>query len=160
MERMTNKFINKIQKKILELLPEGKINEKGLLLQDSCSELSRLVTSWIKDEEKFSHQIILKGDNVCNTIKSHDIIAHFQNGKVYIIDPTIWQFFPNKKTILLGEYSSLDDAIVAISKEYGGQWQKAEVMDEDMYKEKSDWLAIIKANIDEELMKSKLSNRN
>lgn len=146
---MNKKFIEKIQKKILELLPEEKRQKKTLLLEDSCSELSRLVASWINENDKSSHQVILKGDNVCGTNKSHDILASIKNGKVYLIDPTIWQFFPNEDSILIGEYTSLDEAIAAATKKYGGNWQKSEDLKEISSKEKNELLEIIKDNTKE-----------
>ena len=144
---MNKKYIEKIQKKILELLPEEKRQKRALLLEDSCSELSRLVASWINENDEFSRQAILKGDNVHNTNKSHDILVSIKNGKVYLIDPTIWQFFPNEDSILIGEYTSLDEAIAAATKKYGGHWQKSEDLKKISSKEKNELLEIIKDNI-------------
>jgi len=148
---MDKKYIKKIQKKILELLPEEKRQEKVFLLEDCCSELSRLVASWINENDESSHQAILKGDNVCNTNKSHDILASIKNGKVFLIDPTIGQFFPNENSILIGECSSIDEAITAAAKKYGGHWQKSENLKEISSEEKDKWLRIIKDNIKQNL---------
>ena len=73
--------INKIQNQILDLLPEDYRNQPGILLKDSCSELSRLVASWIKKENKSSRILVLKGTKVCGTKKDHDIlvIINFDN---------------------------------------------------------------------------------
>ena len=154
---MNKKYIEKIQKKILELLPEEKRQKKMLLLEDSCSELSRLAASWMNENDKSSRQAILKGDNVCNTNKSHDILASIKNGKVYLIDPTIWQFFPDENSILIGEYTSLDEAFAAVTKKYSGNWQKSEDLKEISSKEKNELLEIIleiiKDNIKESLNK-------
>lgn len=152
---MDKKYIEKIQKKILELLPEEKRQERALLLDDCCSELSRLVASWIRENYKSSRQIILKGENICNTNKSHDILASIENGKVYLIDPTIWQFFPNEDSILIGEYFSIDEAIAAITRKYGGYWQKSEDLKIISSEEKDEWLKIVKENIKEVLNKSR-----
>lgn len=146
---MTEKFIDKIQKKILELLPKGERQKKALLLVDCCSELSRLVASWINDVDKTSHQVILKGDKVCDTNKSHDIVASIRNDKVYLIDPTIWQFFPDEDSIFIGKFGSLDEAIDAAAIKYGGHWQKSEDLTEISLEEKNKWLNIIKENIEE-----------
>jgi len=148
---MNKKYIEEIQKKILELLPEEKRQNKTLLLEDCCSELSRLVASWINESDESGHQAILKGDNVRNTNKSHDIIASIRNGKVHLIDPTIWQFFPNENSILIGEYTSLDKAVIAAAKKYGGNWQKNEDLREFSSEEKGEWLRIVKENIKEAL---------
>lgn len=147
MNMMNKKYIEGIQKKILALLPEEKLQKKKLLLEDCCSELSRLVASWINENDEYSCQVILKGGNVCSTNKSHDILASIKNGKIYLIDPTIWQFFPNEGSILIGEYTSLDEAIVASAKKYGGHWQKSEIPKKISSEEKDKWLKIVKDNI-------------
>lgn len=144
---MNKKYIEKIQKNIMELLPEGDSQHKAFLLKDCCSELSRLVASWIKENDKSSCQTILKGDNVCDTNKSHDILASVNDGKVYLIDPTIWQFFPDEDLMLIGEYASLDEAIDAAAKKYGGQWQESENLKQSSPDDKENWLKIIKENI-------------
>lgn len=146
---MNQQHIERIQKRILKLLPEEKREKKALLLGDCCSELSRLVAVWIREDDKSSCQTILKGDNVCNTSKSHDILANIKNGKVYVIDPTIWQFFPNEDSILIGEYPSIGEAIAAAVKKYGGQWQKSEDLQEIAARENDEWLRIVKENIQE-----------
>ena len=133
MNIMNKKIIEKIQKKILELLPEGKHLEKALLLADCCSELSCLVACWLNELDEFNYHIILKGDKVCNTDKSHDILASTQSDKVYLIDPTIWQFFPNENSILIGEYSTLNEAIAATTKKYGGHWHESEELSRNSY---------------------------
>jgi len=148
---MDNKYIEEIQKKILELLPEEKRWEKRFLLGDCCSELSRLVASWINENNKYDHQVILKGDDVCKTNKSHDIVASIKNGKVYLIDPTIWQFFPDENSIFVGEYCTLGEAIDAAAKKYGGYWQKSEDLEEISSEEKNKLLGIVKKNIKETL---------
>lgn len=150
---MDKKYIKKIQKKILELLPEDKYQEKALLLEDCCSELSRLIASWINENDEFDRQVILKGDNVCNTDKSHDILASIKSGKVYLIDPTIWQFFPNENSILVGEYTSINEAIIITTKKYGGHWQESEDLKNISSGEKEKWLRIVKDNIKEALSK-------
>ena len=146
---MNKKYIEKIQKKILELLLEEKRQKRALLLEDSCSELSRLVASWINENDEFSRQAILKGDHVHNTSKLHDILASIKTGKVFLIDPTIWQFFPDKDSILIGEYTSLDEAMAAAANKYGGHWQKSENLKKISSKEKDELLGIIKDNIKE-----------
>lgn len=146
---MTEEYIDKIQKKILDLLLKEQQQKKALLLVDCCSELSRLVVSWINDIDKTSHQVILKGDKVCDTNKSHDMVANIQNGKIYLIDPTIWQFFPSEDSILIGEFNSIDEAIAAAVEKYGGTWQKSEDLRKISPREKDKWLSIVKANIKE-----------
>lgn len=146
---MNKKYIEKIQEKILELLPEEKRQEKSVLLEDCCSELSRLVASWISKDDKSIRQVILKGENVCKKNKSHDILASIKNDRVYLIDPTIWQFFPDENSILIGEYASLEESIVAATKKYGGHWKISEELKEVSSEEKDELLKTIKENIQE-----------
>ncbi len=148
---MNNKSIKRIQEQVLNLLPKDKLQQKAFLLKDCCSELSRLVASWISEADQSSRRVILKGNNVCDTDKSHDILASIKNDKVYLIDPTIWQFFPNESTILVGEYGSLDQAIAAATEKYGGNWHKSQDLNGVSQKERNEWLKIVKENIDEAL---------
>lgn len=141
--------IEKIQNQILELLPSDERQQKALLLADSCSELSRLVASWLSEIDDSTSQIILQGDNVCNTNKSHDILASINNGLVFLIDPTVWQFFPDANSILIGEYPSLAEAMAAAAKKYGGKWHQSEELKNISSEDKDLWLQIIKANIKE-----------
>ena len=151
MYTMNKKYIKKIQKMVLMLLPEEKRQKKALLLDDCCSELSRLVASWINEEDKSSRQVILKGSDVCNTDKSHDILANIKDDRVYLIDPTVWQFFPNENSIFVGEFLSLDEAIAEATRKYGGDWQKSEGIKDFSPKDKDKWLRIVKDNIKESL---------
>lgn len=148
---MNNKYFKGIQNRILELLPKEKRKEKALLLEDCCSELSRLVASWISENDESSSQAILKGDNVRDTKKSHDILASIKNGRVYLIDPTIWQHFPNENSILVGEYSSIDKAISAAANKYGGTWKKSESLKKISSKEEYELMRTINNNIKESL---------
>lgn len=123
-------------------------------MSDCCSELSRLVPCWINENDESYQHTILKGKNVCNTTKSHDILACSQNNRVYLIDPTIWQFFPNKNSIFIGEYSSINNAIVMITKKYSGNWKKSETLKNISLEEKIKLLKIVKKNINELVKKS------
>lgn len=144
---MNKKTIAKIQKRILELLPKEKRQKKALLLADCCSELSRLMSCWLNELDEFEHQIILKGVKIFNTNKSHDILASCQNGKVYLFDPTIWQFFPDKESIFVGQYPTINEALAAATNKYGGHWFESEKLCKISHEEKDEWLRIIKKNI-------------
>lgn len=151
MYTMNKKYIEEIQDKIMELLPEEKRQERAILLEDSCSELSRLVASWMGEHDQYGRYAILKGDNVCNTTKSHDILAYIVNDKVDLIDSTIWQIFPNERSIFVGQYSNINEAISAAAKKYGGRWQKNEDLEEASPDDREEWLGIVKKNIKEGL---------
>lgn len=124
---MYKEFILKIQNKVLKLIPVKSNIPLSLLLEDCCSELSRLVANWIREQDRSCRLLILKGDNVCDTKKSHDIVAIINLDKeVNIIDPTIWQFFPEKQSILVFIKQSIGEAPKEIEKLYGGQWEISE----------------------------------
>ena len=87
---MNEEVIKKIQKQIADLLPSEKQYQLGILLADSCSEVSRLVAGWIKGLDEADQITILKGTNIFSTEKSHDLLAVTASDKqIYIIDPTI-----------------------------------------------------------------------
>ena len=124
---MDQDVIKKIQEQIIQLLPADFQNRPGILLTDSCSEVSRLVAYWIKILDKFNRVVILKGVNVCGTQKEHDILAVIAaNNQVYVIDPTIWQFFPQAESILVFVSEDVNVALDKIKEKYGGQWSESE----------------------------------
>ncbi|MBU1017521.1 hypothetical protein KKA33_00650 [Patescibacteria group bacterium] len=149
---MNKDIIKKIQKQIIQLLPVGQRNQPGILLADSCSEVSRLVAGWIKILDKSNRVLIIKGINVCGTQKAHDILAVMTiSNQVYIIDPTIWQFFPQAKSISVFILDDINTALTKIKTMYGGQWSKNEEfiwMDKG---EEKKYLDVISQNIRENL---------
>jgi len=149
---MNDNIIKEIQKRILGLLPKEYRHKPGFLLVDSCSELSRLVADWVMDLNVSKHILILKGVNVCKTKKAHDILIVLTDSDgVYVIDPTIWQFFPRANSILVTIKDNADLAIEEIKKIYGGEWFVSEnfvPLDRDL---KNKYLDIISQNIIENL---------
>lgn len=98
---MNDNYLKTVQNKIKKILKSA---NKTLFLasQDNCSEMSRLVGCWILQRFPTINANILKGENIMGvTKKNHDILAIEEKNKFYLIDPTIWQFFKNKKNILL-----------------------------------------------------------
>ena len=149
---MVNYNIRNIQRKVLKMLPVDKKNRPSILLADSCSEISRLVASWIKASDKISQINILKGNNVCGTKKSHDILAVTdKSGRVQIIDPTVWQFFPRKKSIPVLTAKDINAAINKIKKIYSGRWKISEKFIKLSKSQEKKYLNIIKQNIKENL---------
>ena len=157
---MNKNIIKKIQKQIIQLLPVDQQNQSGILLADSCSEISRLVASWIKILDKSNHILILKGIHVCGTKKAHDILAIIiANNQVYIIDPTIWQFFPRAKSILVFILDDINIALDKIKEMYGGQWSKNEEFIQLNKNEEKKYLDIISQNIHENLKQLNLDSK-
>ena len=141
-------IFKKIQDRILNLLPKRHQIDKSILLEDCCSEISRLVASWIKESNRSARFYILKGDKVCKTKKSHDVLAVvIRDGEVYLIDPTVWQFFPHKESILVGKLDYLEESIKLSKEKYGGSWKVSEELKDSTLKEREEWLRIIKGNI-------------
>lgn len=149
---MNDNIIQEIQERILSLLPDKHRHKPDLLLIDSCSELSRLVADWIIDLNISKRILILKGVNVCKTKKAHDIlIVLTDTDGVYVIDPTIWQFFPRATSILVTIKDNTDLAFEEIKKIYGGEWSVSEEfvpLDKDL---KNKYLDIISQNVIENL---------
>lgn len=147
---MKEKKIEEIQDRILALLPNS--GEKWRF-EDCCSELSRLVAAWLDKEDKYAHFYILKGDNVCGTKKSHDIlVAETKDKTLYLLDPTVWQFFSQDESILIGVADSLDEAIKLSVEKYGGEWKISEELANATEQEKEEWFRIIKTNINEGIL--------
>jgi len=94
----------------------------NILTQDSCSEVSRLLGQWLHAKFPKAKISIYKGK-----VKGHfhDLLL-VHDDKVYVIDPTVWQFFQHKKSILIATEDSVDDAVVALMRNYGGKWELSE----------------------------------
>jgi hypothetical protein len=158
---MDKETVKRLQKKILKLLPAGRQNQPDILFADSCSEMARLVAGWIMETDKSNRIFILKIFNVFGTKKAHDIFAVITaGGRVYIIDPTVWQFFPLAKTILMFTAPDIDGAIDKIKKLYGGK----KVTKEEFFKfTKADakkYLAVISDNFRENVIAKRVSAPN
>jgi hypothetical protein len=68
-----------------------------VLTQDSCSEISRLLGQWLYKKFPRAKIYIYKGKV---RGRAHDVLIVEAN-HVSVIDPTVWQFFKNKKSILI-----------------------------------------------------------
>lgn len=120
------------------------------LSRDCCSEMARLVGSWIKDSQKFDKLYILKGRELRDNSRSHDVVAILQNTKITVIDPTVWQFFPDKN-IFVGEFGCLEDAFSQLSKIYGGRWEFSEQMKNITERHMKEWKNLINKTLAENL---------
>lgn len=149
---MNKEIVEQIQNRIIELLPKDKQIPIGGLLNDSCSEVSRLAAGWIMESDNTSQLIILRGTNVRGTHKSHDILAvQSLENEVYIIDPTIWQLFPKKQSILLFLAKNLNESLIEVEKIYGGKWDISEQINQVTPADQKNYLDIINKNIRENL---------
>lgn len=145
---MKKQDIRQIQKKIIALL--RKYSDKPLYVAstDNCSEVARLVGCWIFKKLPRSKIYIFKGKNVKGTKKCHDILAIENNQNIDIIDPTVWQFFKNKKSIFIKTTNNLTSGLLEASKIYGGQWKISETLKANNCKN-NDFEKVIALNIKE-----------
>lgn len=144
---MNKNFFNKYQKNIVALLKKGGGNKPlGVLCEDSCSELSRLLSCWMIKEYPKAAILILKGDKVFNTKKSHDIVLIEGDKKFFLLDPSVWQFFKNKRSILVGEIKNTEEALKLANNTYKGKWQVSEKIDKNICKEHKEFERVIRLN--------------
>lgn len=144
-----NKTILNLQNKVIKFLKACDNNlPLNLLSEINCSEISRLVGCWVLEKKSSARVYILKGTNIkFGKNKSHDILMVYKSDKIYLIDPTVWQFFKNKKSILIKETNNLLDALMHINKIYGGKWNISENITKTSYKDMNDWKNLIRINI-------------
>ncbi|OWK27012.1 MAG: hypothetical protein US76_01185 [Parcubacteria group bacterium GW2011_GWA2_38_13b] len=145
---MEKETIRQIQRKIVQLLHKN--NNKPLYVTsvDNCSEVARLAGCWIFEKLPLAKIYILKGKNILKTKRCHDILAVDYSENITLIDPTVWQFFKNKKSIFIKTTNSLANSLFEANKLYGGKWEISEILSKDDCK-KSEFKRIIALNIKE-----------
>lgn len=129
---MTN-ILKQIEERVIELLSENPGPSLTESSKDNCSEMSRLVGCWIQEQKPEAAMTILKGEDVCGRHTAHDLLAVTLKKTTYLLDPTIWQFFPDSQSILVGEGRSLADAFELAKNQYGGTWVLSEEFDANAY---------------------------
>lgn len=144
---MNNKY-TKLQDKIITYLTNISNLPLPELCKYNCSEISRLVGYWLFCDNPENQYLILKGENVMNNM-AHDVLLIKNNESYDLLDPSIWQFFPKDKSIYLNKFNSVKDACEFLEDKYRGKWSLSERLDEQAFKEKSDWVEIIESNIRE-----------
>jgi len=127
---MNNDYIQTLQLFVTSLLREGNESKPlSSLAKYNCSEVSYLLgLKVIDDLGVVAKPFVLKGDvnkGVEHNDNIHDILGFYNQAtkKYVIVDPTIWQFYPEETSIFIGEYSSIDSATLNVSKFYEGKWQ-------------------------------------
>lgn len=81
--------------------------------------------------------------------KCHDILLVEYDKKIYMIDSTVWQFFKNKRNILIGIKRDIESALNELRIIHKGDWTISEKLNKKDCKQKNEWEAIIKQNIAE-----------
>jgi hypothetical protein len=138
------KIIKDFQRRIVALYRSGKSKQSlHFLSQGSCSESSRLVAIWIKRKFDEANLYILKGEY--KPKKYHDVLIVEDKNIFYLIDPSVWQFFKNKKGMLMGKFNNLENALEESQKIYGGKWNSVENFNE--FDSEEELVKIIKVNI-------------
>lgn len=94
---------------------------------------------------------ILKGDGGFNTEQSHEIVLMEQDETRLLIDPSVWQFFEDKKGIVVGKVENVGGALVLAHDTYGGEWKISEKIDKNICDESDELERIIIANAQEPL---------
>ncbi|MFH1956067.1 MAG: hypothetical protein ABIJ28_00240 [Patescibacteria group bacterium] len=144
---MDNELINQIQRRVIKLLKKNNSKPLYLLAKDNCSEISRLVGCWIFHKIKNCKIFILKGENVMGQKKRyHDILAIKDDDYFYLIDPTVWQFFKNKRKILVGIIKNFKNVSDDVQKIYKGKWKISEELKMTDCRQKKEWMKIINLN--------------
>lgn len=109
------KEIKILQKKIIKIFKSGLKNKTlSLCSKDNCSEASRLVAIWIKRKFHKAELFILKGEYMPK--KYHDILTVKLDDKFYLIDPSVWQFFRNKRSIFMEQFDSMANVFLYAKK--------------------------------------------
>jgi len=105
-----------------------------------------------KKTNKLDRILIIKGVNVCGVKKSHDMLLVLSKGnKIYVVDPTIWQFFPRAKSILMLIENKMDIVLDKVKEIYKGKWKITEEFVKFNKNEEKEYLRIISQNIKENL---------
>lgn len=129
---VTKEFISQIQERVISLLRVNKKDEKiplSLLTKDVCSEMSRLVACWILSADPKSETMIAKGKSVLGRKDfCHDVLLVVKDNVILIIDPTIWQIYPKKRSIYVGKTHSVDKVLSFLNKKYDGLWKISETI--------------------------------
>ena len=106
---------------------------------------------WILEKNPNLKISVVKGENVMNIKnKCHDVLLIEYNNQIYLIDPTIWQFFKNKRNILIKkEIKNIRTALITLQDIYRGNWKISEKIRKKKWEQKNEWKKVIKQNIKE-----------
>lgn len=151
---MTKELIEQIQKKIVHLLKKVGDRPLPILAQAYCDETAHLAGNWILDELPSARIYIVKG--IIDRHTHHDLLIVEYGGKAYVVDPVVWRFFKNKKTILAAVTHAMPDALTEIQKLYHGIWRISERMEKSGFERRLDWERRIETKIDESLQEAEL----
>lgn len=89
-----------------------------------CSELSRLVGNWVLTRHTAAQVRIAKGEFFDSS--AHDVLLVEVEGRHTAVDPTVWQFFPDRESIYVAAAASTDELLTLLTAKYGGTWAVSE----------------------------------
>lgn len=122
---MEDKLLEKIQKRVVDLL-HTLSNDLHVAAKGQCSEVARLAGCWILTEHSGYTINILKGE--FSDKSAHDILGVMDGKTVFLIDPTIWQIFPESKSIFIASPQDIPEAINLLTNKYSGSWKISETI--------------------------------
>lgn len=122
---MDKKFLEKIQKRVIDLLKTLSDNLQTAA-KDQCSEVARLVGCWILVEHPKYKVHIFKGE--LSDGLAHDVLIVDDGEKLFLLDPTIWQIFPESDNVFIGSVGDISEVIYLLREKYGGIWGVSETM--------------------------------
>lgn len=113
-----------------------------------CSEMARRIGYKVLNDLPGAKARILQG--VITDALTHDVLLIEIDGKSTIIDPTVWQIFKDKGSIVMGEYTDQESSLAGAKQIYGGDWKVSEVLNKEILeKELPELLNIIDKIIEE-----------
>ena len=124
---MNDKYIVKQQKRIISFIRKyGGKKPLSILAEDSCSELCELLSCWILKDYHETSITMLKGDRILGTKRSHNIIVLDQDHTKLLLDPSVWQFFKRKRSVVVGNVKTINETLALAQNIYGGKWSISE----------------------------------
>jgi hypothetical protein len=141
---MDKKYLKRLNQFVIDYYKSRGDKSLKAASEYCCSEMARYLGHHILGEISEAEVFILKGR--ISEKSAHDILLIHQKGGYTLLDPTAWQFFNEKKSILVGECDSLISSLDLAVKAYGGKWSVSEELDRGISKEE---LSKLKKILDE-----------
>jgi len=105
-------------------LPTHSLSETAA---DQCSEVARVCAHWILEVTPTVQVFIMKGVGIFGDgERAHELVMVKYESLITLIDPTIWQFFPDAQSMLLVDEADDYRANALLMDMYGGIWGKVE----------------------------------
>ncbi len=129
---------------MFELLGYDGQQSLAIVCRDSCSEVSRLLALWVQEALPGADTHIAKGE--VGEDRFHDLLIVTHGQTFYVLDPTVWQFFADRQSILVGTATTIQGALELVAKTYGGTWKISEHVTEYTPDEIQEFKTIVAQN--------------